>query len=304
MPSVRSIAALTLGVLAAGVIASGPFGWWSTALDAQAYSIPTPSELLGTAPAAPTPSAPVPPAETWTVRAEPQAVPSSSASTTTAPTANPVATPSASPTTAAGTRAASDSGAPLPSSSKVVYLTIDDGPDPRYTPQVLRILDAYGAKATFFMVGQEAARHPALLRRVRAAGHAIGNHTYTHPWLAELPEAQARAEVDRTNRVLGGEVRCLRAPGGLEGGPVKKIAHEFDLALTDWTVDTSDWRRPGTNAIVTSALGAPAGGGAAPKVVLMHDGGGDRSQSVAALPAILQKLGDAGYTFEALPTCS
>lgn len=242
--------------------------------------------------------APTPARETWTVVASD---PTSAAPTTRdlPPTPSSAATPRAGATTPA-----TSTGAPLPSREKVAYLTFDDGPNPAHTPAVLRILDAYGAKATFFMVGEEATRFPALVRAVRDSGHAIGNHSYTHPWLSSLPEHKAYDEVARTNAAIGGRVTCLRPPGGLEGGPVKAVARKLGLTIQQWTVDTHDWKRPGAPAIVENALTPPDGGGAEPLVILLHDGGGDRGQTVAALPQVLAKLSARGYTFASLPTCT
>ena len=303
MSTAGSVAMTGLGVIGAGLVLAGPLGWWGYAADVYAHAAPgvDTTTVVTQAPptaAGPPPSSPSAPQQTWTVDAsDPVTSPSGTDPTT-------VPSPVSSPTSTAATPVAPTLDAPRPSREKVAYLTFDDGPDPRFTPQVLRTLDAYGAKATFFMIGEEAARNPALVRSVRDAGHAIGNHSYTHPWLGRLPEAAARAEVTRTNAVLGGHVSCLRPPGGMAGGPVRGIARDLGMAIQLWTVDTDDWKRPGTPVIVRNALTPPDGGGEEPLEILFHDGGGDRSQTLAALPQVLEKLGAQGYTFETLPTCA
>ncbi len=180
----------------------------------------------------------------------------------------------------------------------IVYLTFDDGPDPAWTPRVLGILAEHKAEATFFVIGQKAATDGAIVRRTRQAGHAIGNHTYTHPWLTKLPTAGAREELVRTDATLG-RTTCMRPPGGFVDGRIAEVAASLGKSVVLWGVDTSDWRRPGVGPIVTKVL-ADARPGA---VILMHDGGGDRSQTVAALERILPALAARGYVMRSLPSC-
>lgn len=297
MSTAGSVMMAGLGVVGAGLVLAGPLGWWGYATDARAHTAPRTTATAAATPAAPTP---LPAQQTWTVEAQdPNAAPSA-----TDPAALPDSGTPGTPGAPTAQAPAAPVDAPRPSKEKVAYLTFDDGPDPAYTPQVLRTLDAYGAKATFFMIGEEAAANPGLVRAVKDAGHAIGNHSYTHPWLSKLPEAKARDEVTHTNTVLGGRISCLRPPGGMEGGPVRTIARDLGMAIQLWTVDTDDWKRPGTPAIVKNALTPPDGGGEEPLEILFHDGGGDRSQTVAALPQVLGRLAAQGYTFETLPTCA
>lgn len=183
---------------------------------------------------------------------------------------------------------------------KVVYLTFDDGPTAAYTPQVLQILARHKAKATFFVIGQQAAARPDLVRRARAAGHAVGSHTWDHPNLTTLSAAQVSSQLTRTNATLG-RVTCMRPPYGAVNANVGAIARRVGLTPVLWNVDSRDWTRPGAAAITTNALAAPAGGGA--PVILFHDGGGPRTQTVAALPSVIESYARRGYRFETLPTC-
>jgi cellulose synthase/poly-beta-1,6-N-acetylglucosamine synthase-like glycosyltransferase/peptidoglycan/xylan/chitin deacetylase (PgdA/CDA1 family) len=159
-----------------------------------------------------------------------------------------------------------------------VALTFDDGPDPRWTPLILDALRRHHAKATFFVVGSRVNRYPELTRRILAEGHELGVHTFTHADLAALPGWRRRLELDLTRTAIaaatGRTVRLLRPP--YLSSPAAPPA-DYLTVLTD--VDTQDWRRPGADAIVAAA--APGG------VVMFHDGGGDRSQTVAAVERIV-----------------
>lgn len=183
-------------------------------------------------------------------------------------------------------------------SGKVVYLTFDDGPNRATTPQVLALLKKYNAKATFFMVGAQAAGKAAIVRQVRAAGHAVGNHTYSHPNLTKLTSRHISRELRRTDALIG-RTRCMRPPGGATNVAVASVALSEGKRVILWSVDTVDWRRPGANAIVTGTLRPTR----SDSVVLMHDGGGPREQTVQALAAVLPRLASQGYRFETLPSC-
>lgn len=182
----------------------------------------------------------------------------------------------------------------------VVYLTFDDGPDAAWTPRVLELLARYDAKATFFEIGAEAQRQPGVALAVRAAGHKVGSHTWDHPWLTRLTAGRISEQLDRTDTALGLRTRCLRPPGGFVDAKVRTVAAAAGKDIALWDDDTRDWARPGVDAIVTSALRTASTSG---RIVLLHDGGGDRSQSVAALAKILPALAAKGYRFEPLPIC-
>ncbi len=176
--------------------------------------------------------------------------------------------------------------------AKVVYLTFDDGPHPRWTPQILQVLNQYQVRATFFVVGQQAARYGALARREHAAGHGIGNHTWSHRSLRGVSYARFRQEALRTQQVLGPlDSRCLRPPYGAMDSHTRQYAHSLGYRLVLWTVDPRDWQRPGANVIAGRVLSQVHPG----SIVVLHDAGGDRAQTVAALRMFLPRLRAAGY---------
>ncbi|MDO5628340.1 MAG: polysaccharide deacetylase family protein [Mobilicoccus sp.] len=190
------------------------------------------------------------------------------------------------------------SAAPAPRTpAKVVYLTFDDGPS-RHTPAVLDVLKKHEAKGTFFMVGSAARANPTVVRRVKAEGHAVGNHTFTHPWLTKRSAQAIRTELRRTDAVIG-RTTCMRPPGGFVSPTVRQVAKTEGKQVILWSVDPADWRRPGVQSITNGVLRAARPG----SVVLMHDGGGDRTQSVQALDRVLTRLSAQGYRFETLPAC-
>ncbi len=181
-----------------------------------------------------------------------------------------------------------------PGSKGVVYLTFDDGPGP-YTPEVLKILKDTGSTATFFEMGIRVAEHPALPGQVRAGGNTIGNHTYDHADLTKLTPAKRRAELAR-----GPRARCVRPPYGATNAAVRASIRAYGGREVLWTVDTQDWTRPGAGVIARRASGPQVHNGS---IVLMHDGGGDRSQTVRALPVIIKNLQLRGYVVRKLPYC-
>ena len=185
--------------------------------------------------------------------------------------------------------------------AKVVHLTFDDGPSEPWTGQVLDLLERYRAKATFFAVGSELATHRAQARRIVREGHAIANHTYHHLDLTCLADRQLLAELDRTQalirRLTGSETRWLRPPYGAVNAHVRALAAQRGYRIALWDVDPQDWRRPGVSSIVNNVLANTANR----EIILLHDGGGDRSQTVTALERILRALSARGYSFKPLP---
>ncbi len=180
--------------------------------------------------------------------------------------------------------------------SKYVILTFDDGPSP-YTAKVLAILHAYGVKATFFELGQNVARYPSLTRRVYLAGNSVQNHTWDHRDLRTVSWTTFKSEVLSTDRVIRAQTgytpRCLRPPYGGVNRLTYRRAASLGKTVRLWTVDPRDWSRPGTSVIVRRVLANVRNG----SVILLHDGGGNRSQTVAALPTILRTLKARGYAF-------
>ena len=186
-----------------------------------------------------------------------------------------------------------------------IALTFDDGPDPEWTPQVLDVLRRHRAHATFFVVGARVNEHPELVRRILAEGHELGSHTFTHADVAVLPGWRRDLELSLTRNAIAGatgrQATLFRPP--FASGPssltvddaaaLRAAARTGHIAvLADR--DTLDWRRPGVDAIVAAATPTPPGTGA---VVLMHDGGGDRAQTLAALDRLLPDLTEQGYRF-------
>jgi peptidoglycan-N-acetylglucosamine deacetylase len=194
------------------------------------------------------------------------------------------------------------SGSPYRRGEKVVALTFDDGPSPVYTPQILRILAAARAPASFEIVGLDGAAYQGIVRAENAAGMALVNHTWTHADLALLPAPLWPAEVDRTSRLLQGvtrhPVRCLRLPYGLGDRAVVARLCARGLAELGWDVDPSDYLRPAAAVIARRVLAALHPGA----IVIMHDAGGNRAHTVAALPAIIRGIRAAGY--QIAPACA
>ncbi len=186
---------------------------------------------------------------------------------------------------------------PAPAPAKYVVLTFDDGPDPRYTPQILDILDRYGVKATFFVVGTEAKRHPELTRTVARRGHSVQNHTWSHADLGKLSWSAFQRQVKDTDAQIragsGKTAGCLRPPYGTRNALLDRRAAALGKRLVLWDVDSRDWTRPGPAAIEQRVAANVRDG----SVILFHDGGGNRAQTVAALPGVLKLLQDSGFGF-------
>ena len=180
---------------------------------------------------------------------------------------------------------------------KVIALTIDDGPSPVYTPQILRLLDQYQVTATFSMVGLQVAAHPGMAREVAAAGHMIVNHTWSHVDLAVLPPVTVGDQINRASAtihtVTGRVPTMFRAPYGAWSPAVLAHCAQTGMTPLDWSVDPRDWSRPGVASIVRNIMRNTKTG----SIILEHDGGGNRSQTVAALQIVLPRLLAAGYRF-------
>jgi len=180
---------------------------------------------------------------------------------------------------------------------KVVALTIDDGPSPVYTPQVLAILRRYGVIASFSMIGRNAAAFPGVAREVAAAGHMIVNHTWNHDNLGYMPAVAVQDEISRATDAIhtatGDRPGMFRAPYGVWPPAVFGYCARAGLTPLAWSVDPRDWSRPGVRAIVRDIESDTRTG----SIILEHDGGGNRSQTVAALKIWLPRLLEAGYQF-------
>ncbi|WP_294319884.1 glycosyltransferase [uncultured Sphingomonas sp.] len=193
---------------------------------------------------------------------------------------------------------------------KAIALTFDDGPDATWTPPILNALEKAGVPATFFVVGENALEHPGLLQRMVRDGDEIGNHSYTHPNLATTGERTTKLELNATQRLIqaytGRSTTLFRAPyfGDAEPTTMDEIApallaQDLGYTVVGLHVDPNDWQRPGTDAIVRQVVEQveDASADSSRNVVLLHDGGGDRQQTVDALPRIIAILKAKGYHF-------
>jgi peptidoglycan/xylan/chitin deacetylase (PgdA/CDA1 family) len=220
-------------------------------------------------------------------------------------------------TPAASTGDASEPGSGGPSSDVIVgstehragkhiALTFDDGPDPLWTPQVLDLLDRYSARGTFCLVGTNAQAHPDLVRRIADAGQALCDHTMYHDeQLPSLPVDDRMAEIADCHDAIvdaapDARVRYFRAPAGAfsptddpDPDSVQRIAARGGMQPLAWSIDTEDWTQPGVDAIVSAVREAGDH-----DVVLLHDGGGDRQQTMTALERVLPWLVEQGYRFD------
>ncbi len=184
-------------------------------------------------------------------------------------------------------------------SPNAIALTFDDGPHPSYTPRILDILDRYGVKATFFVVGWQVARYPGLLEEIAARGHRIENHTWSHKWLTRYGNATVARELQRLQdeivELAGTAPRCYRPPYGATSDRVRRVASGVGLAEVMWDASGADWKGYSARTIASLVLRAQGG-----DVVLLHDGGGIRTNTVAALPIIIEGFLERGLTFETL----
>ncbi|GAA2762843.1 glycosyltransferase [Streptomyces paradoxus] len=188
-----------------------------------------------------------------------------------------------------------------------LVLTFDDGPDPMWTPKVLDVLKKHDARAVFFITGTMASRHPDLVQRMVDEGHEIGLHTFNHPDLSLQTKSRVDWELSQNQLALAGAAGIRTS---LFRPPYSSFAHNMDnntWPVTEYigskgyitivnNTDSEDWRRPGVQKIISNAT--PRGGKGA--IVLMHDSGGDRSQTVAALDTYISGLQDKGYRFHTL----
>jgi peptidoglycan/xylan/chitin deacetylase (PgdA/CDA1 family) len=183
---------------------------------------------------------------------------------------------------------------------RLIALTFDDGPSP-YTPTIVRELLRLRAPATFFVVGQQLDYFSAGLRDEARYGFVIGDHTENHPPLtamnSSLQYLQIHTDALRIRHFGGGWPRLFRPPYGLWNPHTMAILHRLRMLMVMWSDDPSDWRRPGTQVIVSRVLqGARPGA-----IIELHDGGGDRSQTAAALPGIIRALRRRHYQFVTVP---
>src|SRR5690606_17734077 len=188
--------------------------------------------------------------------------------------------------------------------TRTVALTFDDGPDPKWTAEVLRVLREHQVKGTFFVLGTQVARHPALVRRMVDEGHELGVHSFTHPNLATLPEWRRRLEYSQTQLAIahaaGVRTSLLRFPYSSRADaydnadwPLLREAGELGYLTVVNDTDSLDWARPGVDMIVANAMPSDYSG----TITLWHDAGGDRAQTVAALDRFIPEMKARGYRF-------
>ncbi|NJK37446.1 MAG: polysaccharide deacetylase family protein [Oscillatoriales cyanobacterium RM2_1_1] len=183
---------------------------------------------------------------------------------------------------------------------KVIALTFDDGPWPKTTPQILKTLKQNEIKATFFWVGAALENHPDIGQQVVAEGHVIANHTWHHRY-KPMSSATAAKEVeslaDLIDQLTGLETSLFRPPGGVENNGLVEYVHSQDYVNVMWSIDSRDWSKISAAQIEKNILNAVKPG----QIVLMHDGGGNRSATAKALPKIIAELKRQGYEFVTVP---
>ena len=183
---------------------------------------------------------------------------------------------------------------------RVIALTFDDGPHPPYTGRILDVLDRYRVPATFFCVGLHASAHTEELSRMAESGHRVANHTWSHPFLPDLSVAELADQLERTDEavtIAAGEQgpRLFRPPYGSRSPEILRwLAAQAAGTVVLWDVDAGDWALPGADVIARTVVEQARPG----SIALLHDGGGDRSQTAEALPAIIEGLLDRGYRFQ------
>jgi len=208
-----------------------------------------------------------------------------------APTPNPSGLPSGTPSQG-GTPSDRALGAQRITGSSAVALTFDDGPSPDWTPHVLDLLRERGVQATFCLVGTQVRRYPQLVARIVREGHTLCNHSWQHDLkLGSRPDDVIRSDLTRTNEeirqaVPGARIAYYRQPGGKWTPAVAAISNQLGMTPLDWAVDPQDWNKPGTQAIINRVIHNTHHG----SIVLMHDGGGNRSETLAACEKLIPWL--------------
>lgn len=189
---------------------------------------------------------------------------------------------------------------PLDTNEKVIALTFDDGPWKEHTDSILKILKDNDIKATFFFIGQHLQQFPEQAKHVVAAGHAVANHTWNHHY-HDVDTTVAAKELGDTNNLIykltGAKSKIFRPPGGVMDNGLVAYAHSQNYVVAMWSSDAREASGPTVETLVNNVVSTASPGG----IVLMHDGGGDRSTTVQALPIIITRLRQQGYKFVTLP---
>jgi chitin deacetylase len=181
---------------------------------------------------------------------------------------------------------------------RVFALTFDDGPHPTYTPQVLAVLKKHDVKATFFMVGSMVHAYPKMAQTVYKAGHPVANHSWSHPFKSKAPQAEVERTDAAIKKAVGVDSTLFRPPYGLLRNGLADAALGRNESVVIWSSFGADWDKNATSrSIAAKVLRHASPGG----IALLHDGGGHRSATVAALPIIIGALKKRGYRFVTVP---
>ncbi len=205
------------------------------------------------------------------------------------PSPTPMSTPTATP------KPAQDAYNSVETSRKVVAITFDDGPSPKLTPKLLDLLKERNIKATFYVVGTNAAEYPEILQRMVAEGHEIGNHTWNHPTLTKLSSSGVKSQIDRSNaaieKAVGIRPTTMRPPYGATNSRLNRSMNaDYGLKVIMWSVDPLDWKYRNADRVQREIVSGATPGG----IILVHD---IHSSSVAAMPGTLDALTAKGYEF-------
>lgn len=188
----------------------------------------------------------------------------------------------------------------VPTQKKRIALTFDDGPDAKNTPQVLDILKAYGVMGTFFLIGDQVERFPAITKRIHEEGHEIGNHSYSHPDMRKLSHEEIALELEATSRAIkehtGIYPKTMRPPYGALLDDAVAFLGDAGWTIINWSIDTFDWETTATTESITEKIESYHHLGA---IVLMHS---NRSALVEALPLVIEFLLREGYEFVTVET--
>lgn len=180
---------------------------------------------------------------------------------------------------------------------KVIALTFDDGPSARHTKEILALLNEYDAKATFFVIGENAERHPDLICEIKENGHEIGNHSYSHAYISKISAEKMIKEIERTEKILteltGEKPVLFRPPGGICGDEALCGIEKLGYRSVLWSVDTRDWTMCRSDSITRKVKKAVTTG----DIILFHDLEDKRLGTVAALREILPYYKEQGYRF-------
>lgn len=184
-----------------------------------------------------------------------------------------------------------------PRTKKEIALTFDDGPDDVFTHQVLKILKQEGIRATFFVIGNQAKAYPDVIRKILEEGHVLANHSWKHAYLPKLTPAQLKKDLAQTNQAVfeatGKNMLLLRPPYGAAEN-ITNLIKSWNYTIVNWDVDTNDWQKGRTADQIYNEVIQHAQSGT---ITLQHNGGGDRSATVKALPRIIKDLKKRGFKF-------